>query len=260
MEVTKVYNFTKNFTKNRFLDFPLRQQHKKSSELLRHVYDLLLRKQPCEAIVDHYNELQRWMNAPKLTILDFKVIANTYHHHLQEAQINIRENNLLPNIRTGDKPHSSPLLPIAIYLDNIRSAFNVGSIIRTTEAFALGSLYFAGQTPFIDNRQVQNTSMDSCHWLPCYKDIPLESLPRPIIAMDTSSEAICIHDFVFPETFTLILGNEEYGCSDYALKNADYLIEIPLCGKKNSLNVANAFAIAAAEIQRQNYKKVQDEN
>lgn len=69
--------------------------------------------------------------------------------------------------------------------------------------------------------------------------------------METAAEAIPITDFEFPETFTLVIGNEEYGCSDAILAQADYVIKIPLRGRKNSLNVANAFAIAAAEISRQ---------
>ena len=50
---------------------------------------------------------------------------------------------------------------------------------------------------------------------------------------------------------TFPLGNEEYGCSKETLAMADYLLTIPLYGRKNSLNVSNAFAIAAQEICRQ---------
>ena len=219
--------------------------------MLRHIYDQLLKHYRVDETLEHYNEIQGWMGQTLLDA-DLKMIANRYHEHLQTSGIHIRENNLLPYVRKGDKPDcAAPLLPIAIYLDRLRSAFNVGSILRTTEAFALGSVYFAENTPFIDNRQVQNTSMDAHSWIPCHRDVSLEKLPRPIIVMETSPEAVSINQFIFPDVFTLVLGNEEYGCSDYSLKQADYLIEVPLCGKKNSLNVANAFAIAAAEIRRQ---------
>jgi tRNA G18 (ribose-2'-O)-methylase SpoU len=60
-----------------------------------------------------------------------------------------------------------------------------------------------------------------------------------------------LSDFIFPASFTLILGNEEYGISNESLKLADYIVEIPLFGAKNSLNVACAFAIAASQIRRQ---------
>jgi tRNA G18 (ribose-2'-O)-methylase SpoU len=141
--------------------------------------------------------------------------------------------------------------PIAIYLDNLRSAHNVGSVIRTVEALAIGSLYFSCQTPFITHQQVQNTAMGSTQWVSCYQGVDLSSLPRPIVVLETSPEALSLYEFIFPSSFTLVIGNEEYGCSDETLKLADYLVEIPLRGCKNSLNVANAFAIAAGEISRQ---------
>ena len=54
----------------------------------------------------------------------------------------------------------------------------------------------------------------------------------------------------FPEKFTLILGNEEKGISQAALKEADVFLTIPLTGEQKSLNVASAFAMAAFQIKK----------
>lgn len=240
-----------NFSQKKFLKLPLRKQHKKCAEELRRTYDKIAKKEDINHSLDQYNMFLSWMGSDPLKEHDFKSIADRYHEHLDKAGVNLRENNLLPRITTKDREASAPLLPIAIYLDGVRSAFNVGSILRTVEAFALGTVYFHERTPFIDNRQVQNTSMDCYRQLPCYQNVPLESLPKPIIALETSPDGVSIHDFIFPDIFTLVLGNEEYGCSETALKKANYVVQIPLRGRKNSLNVANAFAIAAAEIARQ---------
>lgn len=240
-----------NFNQKKFQSLPVEQQHKKCAEFLRYIYDKILISQPFQSELDHFHELNQWMNVPLLNSFDIKSIADRYHYHLQEAKVNIRENNLLPRVTTIDRPQPKTPFSIAIYLDRIRSAFNVGSILRTTEAFALGSIYFSDSTPFVSNRQVQNTSMDAYRWIPCHQNVALENLPRPIIALETSPDGISLHDFIFPDNFTLVLGNEEYGCSESTLKIADYIVQIPLRGRKNSLNVANAFAIAAAEIQRQ---------
>ena len=62
-----------------------------------------------------------------------------------------------------------------------------------------------------------------------------------------------IYDFTFPEKFTLILGNEEYGLSDEWLNQCDQIVTIPMWGFKNSLNVASAYAIAAYEIRKQHF-------
>jgi len=142
-------------------------------------------------------------------------------------------------------------LPIAIYLDHVRSAYNVGSILRTSEALRIGTLYFSEKTPYIDNEKVQRTAMGAAEIVPVRRGISLASLPRPLIALETSDEAQDLAAFAFPTQFTLILGNEEYGISDEALMLADHLVEISLLGIKNSLNVACAFAIVGEKIRRE---------
>jgi tRNA G18 (ribose-2'-O)-methylase SpoU len=182
---------------------------------------------------------------------DRKTLADRYHWHLEQAHLSLKEHNLLPMIRTGDRTAKLDFSPVAIYLDRVRSAYNVGSIFRTTEALRIGQIHCSEKTPFIDNEKVQRTAMGAAELVPCFQNTPLDQLPRPFIVMDTSEEAIPLSDFLFPPTFTLILGNEEYGVSSPLLAEADYLIEVPMFGAKNSLNVACAFAIAAAEIRRQ---------
>jgi tRNA G18 (ribose-2'-O)-methylase SpoU len=142
-------------------------------------------------------------------------------------------------------------LPISIYLDNLRSAFNVGSILRTTEAFRLGQVCFAKNTPFIDNLKVLKTAMGTFDKVHCVKEAQLNDLPRPLIALETDPNAPSIFDFTFPPSFTLMLGNEEYGLSEEALSQKSAIVRIPLYGFKNSLNVASAFAIAAGVISHQ---------
>lgn len=241
-----------DFTKRKFLSLPIERQHKKCAELIRFLYEQKVEKKEREKLLGVYQTLQDWMDGNLLVLDDSKSLVNQFHLHLKKAKMSLKEWNLLPVITHQDRdvvleePGS-----IAIYLDSIRSAFNVGSIIRTVEAFSLGSLYFSPETPCVEHSQVQKTAMGTSKWVTCFKDIPLTDLPKPIIALETSPCAISIYDFVFPEVFSLVLGNEEYGCSEATLKQADFLLQIPLCGRKNSLNVANAFAIAAGEIRRQ---------
>lgn len=234
-----------DFTKRKFLSLPLEQQHKKCAELLRRLFEA---KEPS---MNEYSELCSWMGLEKVLPQNSKEIADAYHEHLKAAKVQLKEHRLLPSIRKNDRTKADEVWPITIFLDHIRSAHNVGSIVRTTEAFSLGKLYFSKDTPFIDNKQVKDTAMGTEEWIVCKKEAALDDLPKPIIVMETSEDAIPIYDFIFPQSFTLVVGNEEYGCSEDSLLKADHLIEIPLRGHKNSLNVANAFAIAAAEIFRQ---------
>lgn len=237
------------FTRNKFLKLDVRQRHKKCAELLRSLYE--------EKSTDfvYYNTLLAWTKLDPYVHTDFKALANRYHWHMQKAGMSLKEHNLLPSLRTGDHEPKIDFPNVAIYLDHVRSAYNVGSILRTIEALRIGKLYFSPNTPFINNEKIMRTSMGAHELVPCFQDVPLSELPRPIIALDTSDAAIDVAEFTFPESFTLILGNEEFGISDEALKEADHIIEIPLFGKKNSINIGCAFAIAAAKARSDLSKK-----
>jgi tRNA G18 (ribose-2'-O)-methylase SpoU len=239
------------FTKRKFLDFPIERQHKKCAELLRISYEKKVFNNSAKEELKEYEILAGWMDLPPLYAGNCQLIADRYHQHARSASLYHKEHNLLPQARQGDKNISEQVWDISIYLDNIRSAHNVGSIIRTVEAFALGSIHFSKSTPSASHKQVQNTAMGTDKWVQCFDDASLQDLPRPIIALETFDLAIPLYNFIFPETFTLVIGNEEYGCSENTLKIADVILEIPLRGRKNSLNVANAFAIVANEISRQ---------
>jgi tRNA G18 (ribose-2'-O)-methylase SpoU len=233
-----------SMTKRKFLKFPLVQQHKECASLLRNCYE---NSQPLAL----YQTLSSWMSLSSFDSLDKKELAERYHWHLAQSGRSLKEHHLLPRLRTGTHEPKADYLPISIYLDRLRSVYNVGSILRTCEALRIGSVYFSSRTPFIDNEKVERTAMGAAPLVPCYRDQLLADLPRPIFVLDTSDDAIPLAEFLFPPAFTLVLGNEECGVSENSLALADALIEIPLLGGQNSLNVACAFAIAAAEIRRQ---------
>lgn len=240
-----------SFTQRKFLSLPLKQQHKKCAECLRHIYECRLEHKPWQNEWIMYQQLCQWMKAAVPADLILEQLADCYHFHYLLAEQSHREHHLLPSTRTQDRDEGAFAWPLAIYLDHIRSAHNVGSIIRTVEAFRLGSIYFSKMTPFIDHKQVKDAAMGTEPWVSCYQNKTIYELPRPLIALETCENAHSIYDFIFPTQLTLALGNEEYGCSEEVLKQADYIVEIPLRGRKNSLNVANAFAIVAGEIARQ---------
>ncbi|MDX8431147.1 MAG: TrmH family RNA methyltransferase [Candidatus Algichlamydia australiensis] len=222
-----------NFSERKFLALPERKQHKLALENLRNLVD----NQP-----NFYRNIEKLLKLPPANT--HEEFANRHHEHAEKAKISLAEHNLL--IRKGDRPSNTPFGPIGIYLDDLRSAHNVGSILRTTEAFRLGSVYFSEKTPYIDNKKVQDAAMGTSHIVPCSRD--LETMPHPLIALETVKGAPSVFDFDFPESFTLVLGNEEYGVSEKMLKKCTIAVQIPLLGSKNSLNVANAFAITGGQI------------
>lgn len=239
------------FTKDKFLSLQTIQRHKKCATFLRAIYEMRLQNEDTKPSMEHYLKLLEWANFKKNKLLSLKDLSDQYHHHLKYAGVTLKEHNLLPSIRKTDRNFADEKYPVYVYLDNLRSAYNVGSILRTTEGVGFSTVYFGGKTPYTNNKQVQDSSMDAYKWVHSLQEKDLSNLLKPLIVLETSDEAISLYDFIFPESFTLVLGNEEYGCSDNSLKEADYIITIPMRGRKNSLNVSNAYAIAAGEILRQ---------
>ncbi|HRW58730.1 MAG TPA: TrmH family RNA methyltransferase [Chlamydiales bacterium] len=240
------------FTEKKFNELDLQKQHKKCAELIREIYEEVLRGNLQHEKLKQYNTQAKWLSIPQIENFDLKTLSNTYHLHLSKANLTLKEHNLLPEIRRTDRlTEKEGFQDNCIYLDQVRSAYNVGNILRTAEALRIGKIYFSKNTPFINNHKVIKTSMGAYEFIPCYNEAELKDLPRPFIGLDTSDEAIPVYDFIFPKRFTLLLGNEEFGLSDSSLKEIDYLLEIPMLGRKNSMNIASAFAITAGLIRKQ---------
>lgn len=245
-------SYLSEFSEKKFKQLPPHTQHRQAAKLLRALFEHLHHEDALQSKLHQmYEKMAAWKKWPSMESVNHETLSDSYHWHLEKASWHQKEHNLLPAVRKGDRSEAAKALPISIYLDKLRSAHNIGSIIRTAEAFSLGSLYFSPGMAFIDNKQVQDASMGTFQWIPCFQNIPLTQLQRPIIALETSEQAQNFHHYKLPDQFTLVVGNEEYGCSHQTLQMADELLEIPLKGRKNSLNVANAFAIAAYEIQKQ---------
>jgi tRNA G18 (ribose-2'-O)-methylase SpoU len=153
--------------------------------------------------------------------------------------------------------------PVSAVLDNLRSAFNVGSIIRTADCACIEMVYFCGITAYPPHKKLEKTSVGALPYVPNehYENIidvlnKLKDRKVTIVALETTNKSRTIWNYQFPERVALILGNEALGVSEKALDMSDEIVEIPMLGYKNSINVAVAFGIAVYEIQRQHLEKM----
>lgn len=142
---------------------------------------------------------------------------------------------------------------LSALLDNVRSAWNVGSIFRTADGLGLNKLYLCGITPTPDNKSVRKTSLGaeeqvawehSLNAVETAKKLKIEG--HRLIALEQDIRAVPITQLpIFnPQTTTLILGNEVTGVDPDLLDLCDHIIYIPMRGEKRSFNVEVAFAIA----------------
>lgn len=142
-----------------------------------------------------------------------------------------------------DKSSENNKLPINLYLDDIRSPFNLGSLFRTGECFGISNIYLSKDTTSPEHNRAKRTSM-GCIDLINWEIRELSELEKPIFALELGGTPI--DKFDFPNEGTVIIGSEELGVSPEALKLADSSlgrVSIPLSGSKSSLNVASATAI-----------------
>ncbi|MDN3508853.1 MAG: TrmH family RNA methyltransferase [Candidatus Neptunochlamydia sp.] len=230
------------FTKEKFLSLTLRRRHKNAGLHLRALYEQKLH------LDLHYRAMEEWLSLPPIQET-VEQMTDRFHLHMKETSISIKEHHLLVN--RVDTLSNTPFGPMMIYLENLRSAYNIGNILRTVEAFRLGTIIFSENTPYAHHPKIQKTAMGTEIIVPVHQG-DLSDLKKPLIALETVENAPSIYDFSFPQTFSLLLGNEEYGLKEETLCQADHIVQIPLLGSKNSLNVVNAFAIVTGEIYRRN--------
>ena len=142
---------------------------------------------------------------------------------------------------------------VSVLLDNIRSAWNVGSIFRSADGFGFDHVYLCGIAPTPENDAVRKTSLgaeDSVPWS-YHKDAVklVKGLKKDgwvILALEEDREALRLGDFsTITQPSVLILGNEVSGVDPELLELCDEILYIPMQGEKKSFNVATAFGIAA---------------
>ena len=139
-----------------------------------------------------------------------------------------------------------------IYLicQNIRSLFNVGSIFRTADTFGVKKIYLCGITGQPPNPKIAKVALgaeNSVPWEYSRNTVgiikKLKSAGVQIVALEQSKKSIPINKFRPRYPVALVIGNEVSGVSPPILKISDQIIEIPMLGAKESLNVVQAMAI-----------------
>lgn len=135
--------------------------------------------------------------------------------------------------------------PLRLFLEDLRSPFNVGSIFRSAEAFGARGLILTPQTPGPEHLRVQRTAMGTEQILSWTRG-SLEDLETEGAVFALEMGGVPLEDFEFPASGICLLGTEELGLSPQALALADRSlgrVSIPLYGRKSSLNVAVAAGI-----------------
>ncbi|OGZ63482.1 MAG: hypothetical protein A2998_01635 [Candidatus Staskawiczbacteria bacterium RIFCSPLOWO2_01_FULL_37_25b] len=138
-----------------------------------------------------------------------------------------------------------------VICDNIRSLENIGSIFRTADALGVSKIFLCGISGKPPHHKISKTALGAEKTIPFeyYKQTgrlvdKLKKSKISIIALEQSKDAISYTKFKPKFPLALIVGNEVKGISKAILKKCDKIIELPMAGKKESLNVSVAFGVA----------------
>jgi 23S rRNA (guanosine2251-2'-O)-methyltransferase len=154
---------------------------------------------------------------------------------------------------------------IILIIHNVRSAYNVGALLRTADGLGIDEVVFSGYTPYPPaksdirlphiaqkaGRAIRKTALgaeDSVKWQKT-DDIlnyikSLVGAGWQMAALEQTSSAINLSDYQPPSKIALLVGSEIGGLEPGLLKAVPIHLEIPMLGTKESLNVAAAGAIA----------------
>jgi len=228
--------------------------YKGIDELLRNEINPLLIKLKSNIgkliLEDNNDRAQLKQNALEL----YNILRQCFNYDL----VSQKDFHFLPIISKIDKEKNNEKLPIIIILDNLRSAFNVGGIFRTSECLNIEEVWLCGYTPTPNKQNVKNTAMGteervSWKFFAETKVAILEARRDgyKVYSIETVPNAISLYNEKFSGKVCFVFGNEALGISMENILLSDLCLQLPLSGWKNSLNVASCCAVVCFEVYRQ---------
>lgn len=161
--------------------------------------------------------------------------------------------------KTVDEFKESAKIPIIIILENIRSAYNVGSVFRTSDAFLIEAIYIIGYSARPPHKEIKKTALgaeETVNWkhfkttaeaIEEVRDLGYNVYAAEQAEGSYKLNAISIEP---EEKIAIVFGNEVTGVEQSTIALCDGCLEIPQLGMKHSLNIATAAGVVLWELVR----------
>ena len=163
--------------------------------------------------------------------------------------------------KSPEEFRSTEKLPIIIVLDNVRSAYNVGSVFRTADAFPIEAIYLCGITCHPPHKEIKKTALgaeDTVAWkyfkttVEAIKEI--RGMEYKVYAVEQAEKSILLNQISSMKyqvlSIALVFGHEVNGVQQEIINLCDGCIEIPQGGTKHSLNIAVSVGVVLWEFFR----------
>ena len=161
--------------------------------------------------------------------------------------------------KSVDEFRDSEKNPVIVVLENIRSAYNVGSVFRTCDAFLIEAIYIIGYSAKPPHKEIKKTALgaeETVTWKHFKTTAEAMELLRAagyrVYSVEQAENSYKLHATGFRqnEKIAVIFGNEVTGVEQSTIDNSDGCIEIPQLGMKHSLNIATAAGVVLWELIR----------
>jgi 23S rRNA (guanosine2251-2'-O)-methyltransferase len=163
------------------------------------------------------------------------------------------------NRKSVEEFKQSQKIPVIVVLENIRSAYNVGSVFRTADAFLLEAIYLCGYTCAPPHKEIKKTALgaeDTVTWKH-FTNVSqaihgLNNAGYAVYAVEQAAGSRMLNNLPYKagEKIALIFGNEVTGVEQATIQQCKGCIEIPQLGMKHSLNIATAAGVVLWELVR----------
>ncbi|MBR1870023.1 MAG: RNA methyltransferase [Bacteroidales bacterium] len=148
---------------------------------------------------------------------------------------------------------------VSVVLDNIRSAHNVGSVFRTSDAFKVDKIWLCGITAAPPSAEIHKSALgaeDVVPWEKCADTLDAVTALRDsgykVLSVEQTEHSVSLAGFT-PEPgarYALVFGNEVDGVRQDVVDASDAVLEIPQWGTKHSLNVSVAAGVVLWQVRQ----------
>jgi 23S rRNA (guanosine2251-2'-O)-methyltransferase len=161
--------------------------------------------------------------------------------------------------KSVDEFKQSEKTPIILVLENIRSAYNVGSVFRTSDAFLVEAIYITGYSAKPPHKEIKKTALGAeetvawKHFANASEAIAdLREKGFNVYAAEQAEGSYKLNAISFEpnEKIAVVFGNEVSGVEQSTIALCDGCLEIPQLGMKHSLNIATAAGVVLWELVR----------
>ena len=162
--------------------------------------------------------------------------------------------------KSVEEVRQSEKTPVIVVLENIRSAYNIGSVFRTADAFLVEAIYIIGYSAIPPHIEIKKTALgaeESVAWkhfatsTEAITELRANGYNVYAVEQAEGSYKLNAIEFEADEKIAVIFGNEVTGVEQSTIQLTDGCLEIPQLGMKHSLNIATAAGVVLWELVRE---------